>query len=147
MDIRAEREAVGMSQAQLARAAKVAQPNISAYENGRRRPSAEVIERIRAALSHDLAARAHRHRDEIYRLVAEHHATSPRLFGSAARGDAGATSDIDVLVDFTPHAGLLDEIGLRLALTDLLHVEVDVVASDVLRGDVRDRILSEAVPL
>ncbi|KSU54890.1 DNA polymerase [Microbacterium enclense] len=91
--------------------------------------------------------RLFRHRDEIHRIVAEHHATAPRVFGSVARGEETATSDIDLLVDFTPEAGLLDEIGLRLALTDLLHVEVDVVASDTLRGEFRERVLREAVAL
>lgn len=136
-----------MSQAELARAARVPQPNISAYENGRRQPSAEVLERIRRALVGTLNERLFRHRDEIHRIVAEHHATAPRVFGSVARGEETATSDMDLLVDFTPEAGLLDEIGLRLALTDLLHVEVDVVASDTLRGEFRERVLREAVAL
>lgn len=136
-----------MSQAELARVARVPQPNISAYENGRRQPSAEVLDRIRRALVGTLNERLFRHRDEIHRIVAEHHATAPRLFGSVARGEETATSDIDLLVDFTPEAGLLDEIGLRLALTDLLHVEVDVVASDTLRGEFRERVLREAVAL
>ncbi|SDC13162.1 hypothetical protein SAMN05216418_1697 [Microbacterium enclense] len=136
-----------MSQAELARAARVPQPNISAYENGRRQPSAEVLDRIRRALVGTLNERLFRHRDEIHRIVAEHHATAPRVFGSVARGEETATSDIDLLVDFTPEAGLLDEIGLRLALTDLLHVEVDVVASDTLRGEFRERVLREAVAL
>lgn len=136
-----------MSQAELARAARVPQPNISAYENGRRQPSAEVLDRIRRALVGTLNERLFRHRDEIHQIVAEHHATSPRVFGSVARGEETATSDIDLLVDFTPEAGLLDEIGLRLALADLLHVEVDVVASDTLRGEFRERVLREAVAL
>ena len=136
-----------MSQAELARAARVPQPNISAYENGRRQPSAEVLGRIRRALVGTLNERLFRHRDEIHRIVAEHHATAPRVFGSIARGQETTTSDVDLLVDFTPEAGLLDEIGLRLALTDLLHVEVDVVASDTLRGEFRERVLREAVAL
>ncbi len=136
-----------MSQAELARAARVPQPNISAYENGRRQPSAEVLDRIRRALAGTLNERLFRHRDEIHRIVAEHHAMAPRVFGSVARGEETATSDIDLLVDFTPEAGLLDEIGLRLALTDLLHVAVDVVASDTLRGEFRERVLREAVAL
>ncbi|MGN7969896.1 helix-turn-helix domain-containing protein [Microbacterium sp. 22296] len=147
MNIRAGREAAGMSQAELARAARVPQPNISAYENGRRQPSAEVLNRIRSALVGTLNERLFRHRDEIHRIVAEHHATAPRIFGSIARGEETATSDVDLLVDFTPEAGLLDEIGLRLALADLLHVEVDVVASDTLRGEFRERVLREAVAL
>lgn len=136
-----------MSQAELARVAQVPQPNISAYENGRRQPSPEVLERIRRALVGTLNDRLFRHRDEILRLVAEHHATDPRIFGSVARGEATDDSDIDLLVDFTPEAGLLDEVGLRLALTDLLQVSVDVVASDTLRGELRNRVLREAVPV
>ncbi|WP_260979711.1 helix-turn-helix domain-containing protein [Microbacterium sp. BH-3-3-3] len=147
MDIRAGRQAAGMSQAELARAARVPQPNISAYENGRRQPSPEVVERIRKALVGTLNERLFRHRDEIHRLVDEFHAASPRVFGSVARGEETTSSDVDVLVDFTPEAGLLDEIGLRLALTDLLHVEVDVVASDTLRGEFGERVLREAIPL
>ena len=69
------------------------------------------------------------------------------MFGSVARGEDTSASDIDILVDFTPEAGLLDEVGLRLALADLLHVEVDVIASDTLRGEFRERVLREAVPL
>lgn len=42
--------AVGMSQSQLARAARVSQPNLPAYENGRREPTPAVLERIRIAL-------------------------------------------------------------------------------------------------
>ncbi|MBN9211134.1 MAG: hypothetical protein BGO45_06020 [Microbacterium sp. 71-36] len=147
MDIRAERRAAGLSQAELARAAQVPQPNISAYENGRRQPSPEVLERLRRALAGNLRDRLIRHRDEIHRIVVEYHGSDPRVFGSVARDEATESSDIDLLVDFTPEAGLLDEIGLRLALADLLHAEVDIVASDTLRGDLRDRILREAVPV
>lgn len=136
-----------MSQAELARTAQVPQPNISAYENGRRQPSPEVLDRIRRALVGTLDDRLSRHRDEIHRLVVEHHASDPRVFGSVARGEATDESDIDLLVDFGPEAGLLDEVGLRLALADLLQVSVDVVASDTLRGELRDRILREAVPV
>jgi uncharacterized protein len=91
--------------------------------------------------------RIRQHLPEIHRIVAEHHARAPRLFGSVARGDDRPASDVDLLVDFTDEASLLDEVGLRLALTDLLRVDVDVVATDALRGDIRERILREAVPL
>ena len=64
-----------------------------------------------------------------------------------ARGDDEPGSDVDIVVDFDEEASLLDEVGLRLALRDLLQVEVDVVASDGLRGEFRDRVLSEAVPV
>ncbi len=135
-----------MSQSQLARAARVSQPNLSACENGRRSPSLEVLDRIARALR-GRALRVQQHRDAIRALVTEHHATTPRFFGSVARGDDEAGSDVDLLVEFTDEASLLDEVGLRLALRDLLQIDVDVVAADALRGAIRDRILREAVPV
>ena len=145
VDIRAERRAVGLSQSQLARAAGVPQPNLSAYENGRRTPSLNVLERIKGALAVRPSARIEQHRDSIRALTAKHHAVAPRIFGSVARGEDEPGSDIDLLVEFTDEASLLDEIGLRLALADLLRVQVDVVAADSLRGRMRERVLREAV--
>lgn len=136
-----------MSQAQLADAARVSQPNLSAYENGRRSPSAYVLERISRALEVSPSARVERHREAIRALVSEHHAVAPRLFGSVARGEDAPGSDIDLLVDFGDEASLLDEVGLRLALRELLQVDVDVVAADTLRGELRDRVLHEATPV
>jgi predicted nucleotidyltransferase len=147
VDIRAERVAAGLSQAQLARAARVPQPNLSAYEHGRRSPSPEVLDRISRALQSRPSLRVEQHRDAIRALVAEHHATSPRVFGSVARGEDEPGSDVDLLVEFTDEASLLDEVGLRLALRDLLQIDVDVVATDALRGKIRERILRDAVPV
>ncbi len=145
MDIRAQRRAAGLSQSQLAQAAGVAQPNLSAYENGRRVPSPDVLSRIARALQVLPSTRLNQHRDAIRAIVAEYHAAAPRVFGSIARGEDEPGSDVDLLVDFTDQASLLDEIGLRLALVDLLQVEVDVVGADALRGTIRERILAEAV--
>lgn len=147
MDIRAERNAAGMTQAELARAARVPQPNLSAYENGRRTPSPEVLVRIAQALAGRPSTRLDRHRAEIRALTHAHHAANPRVFGSVARGEDVPGSDVDVLVEFTDEASLLDEIGLRIALSDLLQVNVDVVGLDALRGEIRERALREAVPV
>jgi predicted nucleotidyltransferase len=44
------------------------------------------------------------------------------LFGSIARGDAGPSSDVDLLIEVDPHAcfTLVDLVGLERFLTDLL---------------------------
>lgn len=147
MDLRARRIAAGLSQAQLARAAQVPQPNLSAYENGRRAPSPEVLERLLRALKVRPSDRVAQHRTAIREAVRRHHANEPRVFGSVARGDDTPDSDLDLLVDFTPEASLLDEVALRLELGELLGVEVDVIAADTLRGEFRSRVLAEAVPV
>lgn len=147
MSLRERRRAAGMTQAALARAAQVAQPNLSAYETGRRTPSPEVLTRIERALLVRPSRRVEQHREAVREAVTAHHATNPRLVGSVARGDDTPDSDVDVLVEFTDDASLLDEVGLRLALTDLLGVAVDIVDANHLPEAMRARLLAEAVPV
>src|SRR5579859_7083896 len=62
------------------------------------------------------------------------------LFGSAARGDMGADSDLDMLVDFLPETapGLLDQAGLMLDLSALLGRKVDLVTKRGLKPLIHD---------
>jgi hypothetical protein len=87
------------------------------------------------------------HRQEILRLAARRGARNVRVFGSAARGEAGAASDVDILVDLDPDRSLLDLGGPLMDLQDLLGRKVDVVTENALHWYVRDRVLQEAVPL
>ena len=88
-----------------------------------------------------------RKRAEILRIAARHGAHNVRLFGSAARAEADAASDIDLLVDMAPDRSLLDLGALWRELNDLLGVKVDVVTKKGLRDRIRDRVLKEAVSL
>jgi len=67
------------------------------------------------------------------------------LFGSFARGDATADSDIDFLVEFEEGRTLLDLSGLRLDLREALGRDVDVATPASLHPKLRDRILREVV--
>ncbi|MFH1110552.1 MAG: nucleotidyltransferase family protein [Planctomycetota bacterium] len=86
-------------------------------------------------------------RGDILRLAAQHGATNVRVFGSVVRGEAGAGSDIDFLVDMEPKRSLLDIATLKLDLQDLLGCDVDVVTESSLYWLLRRRILREARPL
>ena len=86
-------------------------------------------------------------RGEILGAAAAHGATNVRVFGSVARGDADAASDVDFLVDMEPGRSLLDLAGFLMALRGILGREVDVVTERGLRDRVRGRVLREAVPL
>ncbi len=86
-------------------------------------------------------------REEILRIAAQHGARNLRVFGSVARGDAGADSDLDLLVDMDPGRSLFDMGGLLMDLQDLLGCTVDIVSERGLRPRIRERVLSEAVPL
>jgi len=86
-------------------------------------------------------------RDDILRIAARHGAKNLRLFGSVARGEADAQSDVDVLVDLEPGRSLLDLGGLLMDLQALLGRKVDVATVQGLRPHIRERALREAVPL
>jgi hypothetical protein len=87
------------------------------------------------------------HRDAILAIAARYGARNVRAFGSAARGDAGPDSDIDLLVDLEPGRTLLDLVALWQDLEDLLGRPVDVVVEGGINPYLEERILSEAVPL
>jgi predicted nucleotidyltransferase len=67
------------------------------------------------------------------------------LFGSAARGEAGPESDIDILVEFAQPVGLFAFVRLKLFLEQVLGCDVDLVTEDALRASMKDGILGEAV--
>jgi predicted nucleotidyltransferase len=86
-------------------------------------------------------------RGEILRVAARHGATNVRVFGSAARGEVGLESDIDLLVDLEPGRSLFDLGGLLMELQALLGCEVNVVTEQSLHWYIRDRIVAEARPI
>ena len=86
-------------------------------------------------------------REEILAVAERHGASNVRVFGSVARGEARPESDVDLLVDFSPRAGLMDQVALLQELEDLLAARVDVVSATALHWYIRDRALAEAVPL
>ena len=66
------------------------------------------------------------------------------VFGSHARGEARAGSDVDVLVEFEPGHLTFDNFAeLKFHLEYLFRREVDLVTEDALRPEMRDAILGE----
>lgn len=66
------------------------------------------------------------------------------LFGSFARDEARADSDVDLLVDLDLHT--FDRyMDLKLRLEDLLARRVDLVLVESLKPRIKDRILREAI--
>ncbi|MDX2034346.1 MAG: nucleotidyltransferase family protein [Blastocatellia bacterium] len=84
---------------------------------------------------------------EILRIAAGYGADRIRVFGSVARGEATAQSDLDLLVRLAPGRTLLDLIAIKQDVEDLLGYPVDVVTEASLSPHIRDQILLEARPL
>jgi len=55
-----------------------------------------------------------------------------RVFGSLARGEGTENSDLDLLVTLEERRSLLDLVGLKQDIEDLLHRQVDVVTEPAL---------------
>jgi predicted nucleotidyltransferase len=69
------------------------------------------------------------------------------LFGSAARGENGPESDIDIMLEFEPEAypSLWEYAGIKEYVAGLFQGPVDVVAREGLKQYVRPTALAEAV--
>lgn len=88
-----------------------------------------------------------RKRKAILRIAAKHGARKVRVFGSVARGEARADSDVDFLVEFEKGRSLLDHAALLLDLQALLERPVDIVTPRGVHPRMRESIFREAVAL
>jgi uncharacterized protein len=86
-------------------------------------------------------------RKEILEIAERHGAKNIRVFGSTARGEDTAASDIDFLVDYGAKVSFLFPGGFLADLERLLQCHIDVVTDRALRPPMKDIILREAVAL
>lgn len=92
-------------------------------------------------------------RDDVLAILSEHHreiealgVKSLALFGSVARNEAGAESDVDILVEFVDRfIGLVGFVRLQLYLEEILGRPVDLISQSSIKPQLRDRILGELV--
>jgi uncharacterized protein len=87
------------------------------------------------------------HREAIRGIVAAHRGCNARVFGSVLRGTDSDRSDLDILIDPTPHTTLFDIGAIRHELLLLLGVPVDVLTPGALPEKFRAAVLAEARPL
>ena len=69
------------------------------------------------------------------------------IFGSVARGEATADSDVDILVDIKKDISLLEFIRLKIMLEEKLGKKVDLVEYGAIKPSLKDKILREHVQL
>jgi predicted nucleotidyltransferase/DNA-binding XRE family transcriptional regulator len=161
--LREARQRGGLSQVELGRRAGVTQSMISAYESGQRQPVLPTLARLIEAaglrlrvsvderpepLSGPVGQIVRQRRREVVAAAEAHGASRVRVFGSVARGEDGADSDVDLLVDLPPGLGLL---GFGRLLDELERVldglRVDLVPAADLKPEIRARVEREAIPL
>lgn len=81
------------------------------------------------------------HRDELVRFKVK----SLAIFGSVARDEARADSDIDVLVEFSEAVGIFEFLDLKEYLEGILKGKIDLATEQALKKQLRDQILKEAI--
>ncbi len=86
-------------------------------------------------------------KSEIESLAARYGAHDVRVFGSVARDEDTNDSDIDVLVEMSDEASLLDLVEFQQALEAMLNRRADVLTVRGINPHLRERILAEAVRL
>jgi len=86
-------------------------------------------------------------REIILQIARRHGVGQVRVFGSVARGEATENSDLDLLIDVTGPTTPWFPGGLVAELEALLGCRVDVVETNALREELRDRVLREAALL
>ncbi len=164
--LREARRRAQLSQTDVARRSGMAQSVISAYESGRRKPGVHTLTRLVQATRHQLefhivpapdrqlglrdtllGRRLRRCRRAIIELAANRGAHNVRVFGSVARGENTAASDVDFLVDLDSGVGVVALAALKRELAELLGVDVDVVPAETLKARIRHGVLAEAIPL
>ena len=84
---------------------------------------------------------------ELKGLAAKFGGYDLKIFGSVARGEAKASSDVDILLRFRRPPGLLARSALRERAANLLGHPVDLATERNLHWLIRPQVLAEAIPL
>lgn len=87
------------------------------------------------------------YREEIRRIVAQHNAKNPRVFGSVLHGEDTEESDLDLLVDPTEETTLMDIVKIESYLESLMGISVDVQTPNALPQKFRSDVISRALPV
>ena len=95
----------------------------------------------------ELGDRVARCREAILAAVAAHGGREVWVFGSVARGEVSARSDLDLLVDLPERTGILTLGRIARDVERIVGVETDVVPLAALRPEIRGEVLAQAVAL
>jgi hypothetical protein len=88
-----------------------------------------------------------RQRSQFAAIAARHGASNLRLFGSVARGEERADSDVDLLIDMAEDRGFHDYLALVAELEAFTGRHVDLVLDRSLSRHLRPFVEAEARPL
>ena len=162
--LRRARQQAQLSQVELALRAAVAQPVISAYENGHREPSISTLRKLVDATGQRLVVDVvrgpplglpdtprgrllRRRRSALHRIADRHGISNLRVFGSVVRGEDGPHSDIDIAADLPEGISLVDLASVAREMSESLGLDVDLVPARLLHPTVAAELEREGIML
>ncbi len=80
-------------------------------------------------------------------FLTKHGAKKIGIFGSVARGEERADSDIDVLIEFNGDPSLLDVVIIEQEASEILGKKIDLVTEDALSPYIKEKVMKEVVVL
>lgn len=86
-------------------------------------------------------------KNSIIPILKKRHVRRASLFGSVVRGSDTKESDVDILVELPDDNTLLDFLAIKNDLEDRLGRRVDLVEYEAVRPEIKQRILSEQLPI
>lgn len=79
-------------------------------------------------------------------ILKKHSVKRAAIFGSFARGEAKAKSDVDILIEYrSKNKSLFDLVDLKSDLEESLDRKVDIITYNSIYWRIREQILSEQV--
>lgn len=99
------------------------------------------------SLTGPLGRRVIDRRDDLIAAAEAHGVRRLRVFGSVARGEDTADSDLDLLADLPPDLGLFGLSELTGQLEEIVGTRVDLISGSDLKAAVHERVLRDLVLL
>ncbi|USQ77838.1 nucleotidyltransferase domain-containing protein [Ornithinimicrobium cryptoxanthini] len=125
--------AEGMTQEQIGAAIGRSQPEVSRLL--RFHGTGPLGQKVRSA------------RSQILALIRSAGGTNVRIFGSVATGAERPGSDVDLVFTMSSPMSLMELGELEQQVAKVVGADVDLIPESVVRPDLRERVLAEALPL
>ena len=86
-------------------------------------------------------------KQKINPILKRHKVKRAGLFGSCARGEMKKGSDIDILIELDKNVSLLDFVGIKIEIEEVLNKKVDLVEYSTIKSLLKQNILKEEVSI
>ena len=78
-------------------------------------------------------------------ILAKYNIQKASIFGSVARGESTKSSDIDILIEMSDEASLLDFIEIKFEIEEKLGHNIDLVEFNAIKPALKSSILNDQV--